>query len=375
MNGSLRLAVQLTLAAAAGGLFAVALLHGPPARDAGAPTIAAAAATDSATAARSAPAVAAVPASQAPSSNAPPASYRDAVAHAGPSVVTVHSAQLLKRPLPIPSTVLVKGLGSGVIVDRDGFVVTNHHVVKDATELAVALPDGSLHLARIVGADPESDISLLRIEAQGLRPIEFADVNDVAVGDIALAVGNPLGVGQTVTQGIISAIVRTGSTPVENFIQTDAAINPGNSGGALVDTTGRLVGINTAILSHSGGSEGIGFAIPGDLVRAVAATLRAKGRVARAWIGLHTAAAPQPPGALVVAVDPEGPAHRAGIVAGDVILRIGARNVLHPQDARAVLLDTEPGADVRVVIVRNGEHTTVNVQAGPVPVQRASGGR
>ena len=219
-------------------------------------------------------------------------SYRDAVARAAPSVVTVHSSRMVPGRLPLTGKALVKGLASGVILDRDGYIVTNYHVVEDASELAVALADGTLHQTRIVGADPESDIALLKIDAEGLRPIALADINEVAVGDVALAVGNPLGVGQTVTQGIISAIVRRGMSPIENFIQTDAAINPGNSGGALIDTAGRLVGINTVILSHSGGSEGMGFAIPVDYVQTVAVTLKVKGRVARAWLGVSTAASP-----------------------------------------------------------------------------------
>ena len=149
-----------------------------------------------------------------------------------------------------------------------------------------------MNLAQVVGTDPASDLALLKIDADDLQPIAFADVNDVAVGDVVLAVGNPFGIGQTVTQGIVSAIVRRGTEPVDNFVQTDAAINPGNSGGALIDTAGRLIGINTVILSKSGGSEGIGFAIPGDLVQTVVATLKTKGRVARSWLGMSTATGP-----------------------------------------------------------------------------------
>ena len=250
-------------------------------------------------------------------------SYRDVVAPAAPSVVAVHSAHTVSGRLPLSGKVLVKGLASGVILDRDGYIVTNYRVIEDASELAVALADGTLHLTRIVGADPEPGIALLKIDAKGLNPIAIAAINDVAVGDLTLAVGNPPGVGQTVTQAIISAIVRKGVSPIENFIQTDAAINPGNSGGALIDTDRRLVGINTAILSHSGGSEGIGFAIPVDYVQTVAVTLKAKGRVARAWLGVSTAASPRGEGALVVAVEPDGPVDRAGIAPGDVIVRLG----------------------------------------------------
>jgi serine protease DegQ len=297
------------------------------------------------------------------------ASYRDAVASAGPSVVTVHSAHTSKGPLPLAPTVLVRGLGSGVILDRDGYIVTNNHVVEGASELAVALPDGTLQLTRVIGTDPESDIALLKIDVDGLRPITPADINEVAVGDVVLAVGNPLGVGQTVTQGIVSAIVRRGMNPVENFIQTDAAINPGNSGGALIDTAGRLVGINVAILSHSGGSEGIGFAIPVDYVQAVASALRASGRVARAWLGVSTAPSAGASGALVVAVERDGPAYRAGIAPGDVIVRIGDRPVTHAQDARSVVIGAEPGTHLPVEIVRNGARVPVDVQLAHVPTQ------
>jgi serine protease DegQ len=218
------------------------------------------------------------------------------------------------------------------------YIVTNYHVVEDASDLAVALVDGTLHLTRIVGVDTESDIALLKIDADDLRPIALTDINEVSVGDVALAVGNPLGVGQTVTQGIISAIVRKGANPVENFIQTDAAINPGNSGGALIDTAGRLVGINVAILSHSGGSEGIGFAIPVDYVQTVASELRTKGRVTRSWLGVSTAPARRGEGALVISVDPDGPADRAGIAPGDVIVRFGEKPVSHSADVRSVVI-------------------------------------
>jgi S1-C subfamily serine protease len=295
------------------------------------------------------------------------ASYREAVAIAGPSVVTVHSAHASRGALPLSPTVLVRGLGSGVVIDADGYVVTNHHVIEDASQVAIALPDGTLHLARVVGTDPESDIALLKIDVRGLSPITPADVDDVAVGDVVLAVGNPLGVGQTVTQGIVSAMVRKGMDPVENFIQTDAAINPGNSGGALVDSAGRLVGINVAILSHSGGSEGIGFAIPADYVQLVATALRSSGRVARAWLGVTTAPSSGGGGARVVAVDRDGPADRAGIVAGDVIVRIGDRPVRHAQDARSVVIGVDPGSQVAVEIVRNGAREVVALQAAAVP--------
>jgi serine protease DegQ len=295
------------------------------------------------------------------------ASYRGAVARAAPSVVTVQSAHTSTGRLPLGPKVLVKNLGSGVIVDRDGYIVTNYHVVEDASELAVGLADGTLHLARVVGADPECDLALLKIDVEGLQPIALADINDVAVGDIVLAVGNPFGIGQTVTQGIISAIVRRGVDPIDNYIQTDAAINPGNSGGALIDTAGRLVGISAVILSRSGGSEGIGFAIPVDLVQNVAAILRTKGRVARAWLGMSTAGVPRGEGALIVTVERGGPADRAGIAPGDVIVRLGESEVKHAQDVAGVVIGREPGTHVTMDVVRSGKRATVDVQLAPRP--------
>src|SRR5437762_1528044 len=217
-----------------------------------------------------------------PPRNAPPAataaanlsiSYRIAVERAAPSVVTVYSARTATiGPFGLGGRQLLsRGLGSGVVINPNGHIVTNNHVVEGATELAVAMPDGTLRATKVLGVDPDSDLALLSVDSKGLHPIELGDVKNLAVGDVVLAVGNPLGVGQTVTQGIVSAIGRKGIgiNPIENFIQTDAAINPGNSGGALIDTAGRLVGINSAILSRGGGSEGIGFAIPVDLAQRV----------------------------------------------------------------------------------------------------------
>jgi len=299
-------------------------------------------------------------------------SYRAAVARAAPSVVTVHSGRTVSGRLPFTPRVLVKGIASGVIVERDGYIVTNHHAVQGTSDLVVALADGSAYPTRVVGEDPDSDIALLKIDAEGLRPIAIADINDVAVGDVVLAMGNPLGIGHTVTQGIVSAIVRKGATPIENFIQTDAAINPGNSGGALIDTAGRLVGINALILSHSGGSEGIGFAIPVDFVQSVVAILKTKGRVSRAWLGLWTGPPRQGEGARVVAVEREGPADRAGIEPGDVIVRFGERQVQRPQDVTSVVIGGEPGERRAIDLVRNGKPASVEVRLAPLPTQQAT---
>jgi len=258
-------------------------------------------------------------------------------------------------------------------MSAEGHVLTNNHVVEGATELAIATPDGALRRAKVIGLDPDSDLALLAVDARGLTPIEVADVKTLAVGDVVLAVGNPLGVGQTVTQGIVSAIGRKGIgiNPVENFIQTDAAINPGNSGGALIDTTGRLVGINTAILSRGGGSEGIGFAIPVDLAQRVVTALQKSGRVARGWLGVSTQA-PQggQSGALIVALSRGGPADQAGIVPGDVLVKLGGQAIDDPNDLVGAILELEPGARVSVELLRAGKPLRVNVELGRRPALR-----
>jgi len=307
-------------------------------------------------------------------------SYRSAVERAGPSVVTVHSARTAAvGPLGLGGRqLLAQGLGSGVVIDTEGHVVTNNHVVEGATELAVALQDGTLRRTRLLGVDPDTDLALLKIDAQGLHPIAMGDSKALAVGDVVLAVGNPLGVGQTVTQGIVSAVGRKGIgiNSIENFIQTDAAINPGNSGGALIDTAGRLVGINSAILSRGGGSEGIGFAIPVDLTQRVVTSLVKNGRVARGYLGVSTEPAPRGQrGAMIAAVQRGGPAARAGISAGDIVVRMGEREIAEPEDLASVTMELEPGTRVPVEVQRDGRRETVEVQLGSRPGLRRPTGR
>jgi len=303
-------------------------------------------------------------------------SYRSAVEQAAPSVVTVHSARIAARgPLGLGGRQLLnEGLGSGVLIDASGYVVTNNHVVQDATDLEITLPDGTSRATRLIGVDPDTDLALLKIDAAGLHAITVGNPKDLAVGDVVLAVGNPLGVGQTVTQGIVSAVGRKGLgiNPIENFIQTDAAINPGNSGGALIDTAGRLVGINSAILSRGGGSEGIGFAIPMDIAQKVVDSLKKNGRVARGYLGVSTSAVPGAKGALIVALQRGGPADRAGLLPGDVIVRLGDRAVEQPEDLAGATMELEPAARVPVERVRDGRSETLQVELGRRPPLRSA---
>ena len=325
------------------------------------------------------------PAPTRPADAAPPAgpataaalsgTYRNAVQRAAPSVLTVYSARTAPRgPLGLSGrSLLSQGLGSGVLLNDQGHVVTNHHVVQEATEIVVAIPDGSLRAAKLRGVDPEADLALLIIDPAGIPPIAIGDSRQLAVGDVVLAVGNPLGVGQTVTQGIVSAVGRRGLgiNPIENFIQTDAAINPGNSGGALIDTQGRLVGINTAILSRGGGSEGIGFAIPIDLVQTVVSSIARTGRVARGYLGVSTEPVPRGRrGARIAAVQRGGPADRAGLAPGDVVVRLGERDINEPGDLLAATLELESGRRVPVVVERGSRSETVQVELGRRPPLR-----
>ncbi|MCE8014625.1 Do family serine endopeptidase [Halomonas sp. MCCC 1A17488] len=329
-----------------------------------------------------------------------PVSYSTAVEKAAPAVVNIYSSRVVAREehplmsdpffrqffaddLPTQQR-LLSSLGSGVIVSEDGYVLTNHHVIDGADEIQVALRDGRETLAEVIGTDPESDLAVLRIDLEQLPVIHLADTEDVVVGDIAMAIGNPFGVGQTVTMGIISATGRShlGLSAYEDFIQTDAAINPGNSGGALINAEGSLVGINTAIFSRSGGSQGVGFAIPTRLARTILEDLVTQGRVIRGWLGIEAQEMTQdlaasfglqaPRGVVISAVVPDGPAARAGLRPGDVLLEVDGRPIL---DARAAMSDIaaiEPGATLPLTLVRSGETFTVDLEVGerPLPPSR-----
>ncbi|MBE0462691.1 MAG: Do family serine endopeptidase [Halomonadaceae bacterium] len=326
-----------------------------------------------------------------------PASYSHAVNQAAPAVVNVYSSRIVERDQhPLMSDPffqqffngddatthqrMLSSLGSGVIISHDGYVLTNHHVINGADEIQVALRDGRETLAEVIGTDPESDLAVLRINLEDLPVIEMADSEDVAVGDVALAIGNPFGVGQTVTMGIISATGRShlGLNAYEDFIQTDAAINPGNSGGALVNPDGALVGINTAIFSRSGGSQGIGFAIPANLAHSILDELVTQGRVIRGWLGIEAQALSRelaasfglrtPQGVIVAGVVSGGPADKAGLQPGDILLSVDGKTVLDARATMSNIASIEPGTSLPLTIVRSGERIDVTLEVGERPI-------
>ena len=331
---------------------------------------------------------------------APAASYRVAAHKAIASVVNIYTSKALPaRRRPPSDEQSLRGyfggqrddqqeransLGSGVIVSADGYILTNNHVVEGADEIAVVLAGERGVAARVVGIDPDTDLAILKLDAKNLQAIVFGDSERIQVGDVVLAIGNPFGVGQTVTMGIVSATGRNrlGINTFENFIQTDAAINPGNSGGALVDATGNLIGINTAIFSPSGGSLGIGFAIPVSLAKQVMEQIIAKGRVERGWIGVGMQEiTPQvasslnlasSQGALVTGVVPGGPADRAGVRRGDVLKAINGNKPF--TDVNQAINETtalQPGQVARLDVVRQGNDLKFSVDVGRRPPTQA----
>jgi serine protease Do len=271
------------------------------------------------------------------------------------------------------------GVGSGVVITKDGYILTNNHVVDGAKEVKVTLTDGRDFTAKVIGRDPKTDIAVVKIDADNLPIVSLADSSKVKVGDVVLAVGNPFGVGQTVTEGIVSAKNRgnMGIEDYEDFIQTDAAINPGNSGGALVDIDGRLIGINTAILSDSGGSQGVGFAVPSDLARTVMESLVKNGRVTRGYIGVMiqsiTPALAQEfnlketTGALVGDVVAGGPAEQAGFKEGDVVTEFNGQKITDSRQLQLTVAETSPGSKVPVKILRDGDSKTLDVTVKQLP--------
>ncbi|MER1966703.1 trypsin-like peptidase domain-containing protein [Castellaniella sp. GW247-6E4] len=328
--------------------------------------------------------------------------YAAAVERAAPAVVNIYTERHEDVPLiPLPGDPGLEqllrrlpgftqrqssvSLGSGVIVRADGYILTNHHVIESADAIRVALHDGRQAPARLVGADPESDLAVLRVDLSDLPVIAFSPRREVRVGDVVLAIGNPFGVGQTTTMGIVSALGRNrlGINIYENFIQTDAAINPGNSGGALIDTRGELVGINTAIYSETGGSLGIGFAIPAAAAHSVLDQIIEHGSVRRGWLGLE----PQDitpdlarafrlreaAGVIVARVLPRGPAAAAGIQVGDIVRTLDGAPVRDSVDLLNRLAPLPQGTRVRLGLLRGGRALEVEARVGERPaVTRAS---
>jgi serine protease DegQ len=270
-------------------------------------------------------------------------------------------------------------LGSGVIVGEQGLILTNNHVVSAADEIEVALGDGRKMSAKVVGTDPETDLAVIKVDAKNLPAITFASSDKVNVGDVVLAIGNPFGVGQTVTQGIVSALGRNhlGINTFENFIQTDASINPGNSGGALIDTAGNLVGINSAIYSRSGGSMGIGFAIPVSLAQQVMQQIAKDGSVTRGWVGIEAQditpelaesfKLAKEEGALIAGVLNNSPADVAGLKAGDILLAIDNKPVIDSAGMLNLIAVLKPHQKAVLKILRDGKESNVSVVIGKRP--------
>lgn len=313
--------------------------------------------------------------------------YARAVAVAAPSVVNIYTTKIIERRVsPIcqlprfrdlcdlhrdSGRRMQNSLGSGVLISSDGYVLTNNHVIADADEILVAFHDGMTASAEVVGADPETDLAVIRVPGDTHTPVTIADSDAVAVGDIALAIGNPFGFGQTVSMGIISAKGRAGisASPYDDFIQTDAAINPGNSGGALIDTDGRLIGINTLIFSRSGGSEGIGFAIPAQLAGSVLEEIARNGQVIRGWLGveLENVPASGAVGLRVLSVVRGGPAAQAGLRPGDVLAAVGDTPAINSRVVTRAIAEVTPGARITADVLRGGEQLSLEVTAGQRP--------
>jgi len=311
-----------------------------------------------------------------------PSTFADAAARSRPAVVNIFTSKQVRTPrspfMDDPAfrrffgerfnmnkgPQRVSNLGSGVIVSEDGFILTNHHVIEAADEIQVALPDGKTMAAEVVGTDPDTDLAVLKVKHDQLPAISFARPDSLRVGDVVLAIGNPFGVGQAVTMGIVSGLGRShlGINTFENYIQTDAAINPGNSGGALVDASGNLIGINTAIYSRSGGNLGIGFAIPVSIVRQVMEQIIAHGSVTRGWLGIEVQeitpeiaesfGLKSTVGALIAGVQRGGPADRAGIHPGDVLVGVGDKPVTDSNSLLNLIAVLPPGKVAQLKLIR-----------------------
>jgi len=323
------------------------------------------------------------------------ATFADAAKKAMPSVVNIYTTKTVRSRNPLLDDSLLRkffpdfaerlpqrrtaSLGSGVIVAAEGFVLTNDHVIEGADGIEVVLSDGRQLQARVRGTDPESDLAVLKIEGENLPAITLGNPETLQVGDVVLAIGNPFGFGNTVTFGIVSALGRDhlGINRFEDFIQTDAAINPGNSGGALVDTAGNLVGINSTIFSQSGGSMGIGFAIPVSLARTVLAQIIKDGEVTRGWLGVdpqpitreiaQAMSLQRPEGVLIAGLQPDGPADRAGVHVRDVVVEIAGKPTPDVPKLLARIAELPPGSNAKVRLVRDGKPFEVDVAVARRP--------
>ena len=327
-------------------------------------------------------------------------SYADAVEKAAPAVVNVYTQKLVtERVHPLMEDPLFRyffgdnqgntrqrlesSLGSGVIISPDGYILTNNHVIEAADEIQVALRDGRTATAHVIGTDPDTDLAILKIELPDLEAITLGHSQQLRVGDVVLAIGNPFGVGQTVTSGIVSATGRNmlGINTFENFIQTDAAINPGNSGGALITANGNLIGINTAIFSRSGGSQGIGFAIPIDLARDVMQQIIEHGEVIRGWLGVAIQNITEDlaqsfdlkslDGVIISNIIRNGPADQAGLTRGDVITHINSEAVKDVRTALTLISQAKPGTTVKISGIRQGKKFEVEVTVMQRPKQES----
>jgi serine protease Do len=325
--------------------------------------------------------------------NASGVSIADVAERVLPSVVTI-STTVSQRQAPMfpffggPSERQAQGMGSGVIVSTDGYILTNNHVVAEAKQIKVTVSDKREFDAKVVGTDPKSDLAVIKIEGSpsGLRPVEFGDSSRLRLGDVVLAIGNPLGVGQTVTMGIVSAKGRAdlGITAYEDFIQTDAAINPGNSGGALINTEGKLVGINTAILSRTGGYQGIGLAIPTSMAQPIMEALKQSGRVSRGFLGVGIQEIDKDlvaalklssqNGVLLTEVRPGGAGAKGGLQRGDVVVKVDGREVTSTGQFRNMIASSGAKKKVTLEVLRDGKPLSVAVELGEVPEEQAETG-
>lgn len=329
-----------------------------------------------------------------------PTSYSEAISRAAPAVVSIHSTKSLPkdinnpinrdpffryffgdmRNMQIPQE-MQSGIGSGVIVTKDGYILTNNHVINEADEITVKMVDGRSIKAKVIGSDPETDLAILKIDQANLPTIAMGNSEGLKVGDVVFAIGNPFGVGQTVTQGIVSATHRNdlGISMFENFIQTDAAINPGNSGGALIDAHGNLIGINNAIYTRTGGYQGIGFAIPISMAKDVMSELIDQGHVTRGWLGISLGKLnddirkslkyPKGEGAVIAGIIRNGPAANAGLRPGDIIISIDNKETKGPTEVLNITSKLKPDTAYPIAVIRNGETLDFRVMVSKRPLK------